>query len=520
VSTLNRNSLPRGWANVKLRDVVSPIRSKVQPSELPDLQFIGMEHIEAHTTRLLATVSASTMKSSAVQFERGDILYGRLRPYLNKVHVPEFKGLCSAEFIVLTPHSGVDARLVQYLLNSAPFVSFSSGLNTGDRPRVDFDGIGEYQFAISPTEEQRRIVAQIETLITKLDVAVAALERVRANLKRYRASVLKAAVEGRLVSTEAELARKEGRAFEPASVLLDRILTERRRRWEESELARMKAAGKPPKDDSWKSKYKEPVAPDTSAFLPLPEGWCWATAEQLACGEEYALTIGPFGSNLKVSDYAESGVPLIFVRNIRSEEFSDRSCNFISQSKAATLRPHWVIPGDILVTKMGDPPGDACIYPRERPIGVITADCIRWAPSASLPSRNLLVQIVRSDLVQGQILSMTKGVAQRKVSLARFRRLAIPLAPLAEQSRIIAQIDRLLSISGQNETLVQVSVDRIGRLRQSILKWAFEGKLADQDPNDEPAAILLERIRSERATVSKPSRKSRKPSLYETEAAK
>ena len=115
----------------------------------------------------------------------------------------------------------------------------------------------------------------------KLDAAVAALERVRANLKRYRASVLKAAVEGRLVPTEAELARKEGRDFEPASVLLDRILAERRRRWEESELARMKAAGKPPKDDRWKSKYKEPVTPDSSTLPHLPDGWCWATVEQL-----------------------------------------------------------------------------------------------------------------------------------------------------------------------------------------------------------------------------------------------
>ena len=90
------------------------------------------------------------------------------------------------------------------------------------------------------------------------------MERARANLKRYRACVLKAAVEGRLVPTEAELARKKGRDYEPASVLLDHILTERRRRWEDSELARMKATGNPPKDDRWKLKYKSPKAPDAS----------------------------------------------------------------------------------------------------------------------------------------------------------------------------------------------------------------------------------------------------------------
>ncbi len=94
--------------------------------------------------------------------------------------------------------------------------------------------------------------------------------------------MLKAAVEGRLVPTEAELARAEGRDYEPASVLLERILAERRRRWEEAELAKMKAKGKAPKDDRWKAKYKEPVEPDTSDLPELPEGWCWASQEQVS----------------------------------------------------------------------------------------------------------------------------------------------------------------------------------------------------------------------------------------------
>src|SRR5216683_2673070 len=229
MSNLNCASLPRGWARVRLRDVVRPVRPKVLPSDFPNLRFVGMEHIEAQTTRLLATVEASSMKSSAVHFQPGDILYGRLRPYLNKVHFSEFAGLCSAEFIVLTPYAGIDARFIRSLLNSWPFVSFASGLNAGiDRPRVDFEGITCYELAIPPSAEQRRIVEKIDSLLSKLDAAGAALKRARANLKRYRASVLKAAIEGRLVPTEAELARKEGRDFEPASVLLDLILDERR----------------------------------------------------------------------------------------------------------------------------------------------------------------------------------------------------------------------------------------------------------------------------------------------------
>ena len=141
--------------------------------------------------------------------------------------------------------------------------------------------LSEWEIHLPPRDEQRRIVETVDSYFTRLDGVAATLERVRRNLKRYRASILKAAVEGRLVPTEADLARAEGRDYEPASVLLQRILVERRRRWEEAELARMKAAGKTPKDDRWKARYKEPTVPDTATLSPLPEGWCWATSDQL-----------------------------------------------------------------------------------------------------------------------------------------------------------------------------------------------------------------------------------------------
>ena len=121
-------------------------------------------------------------------------------------------------------------------------------------------------FVLAPRREQDRIVAEIEKQFSRLDAATAALKRVQANLKRYRASVLKAACEGRLVPTEAELARKEGRDYEPADKLLERILRERRARWEADTLAKMIASGKPPKDGHWKQKYKEPVAPHMTNY--------------------------------------------------------------------------------------------------------------------------------------------------------------------------------------------------------------------------------------------------------------
>ena len=169
----------QGWEIRLLGEVVKPTRPRIKPSEKPDLPFIGMEHVEAHTMKLLGTVPAGTMKSSAVHFQSGDVLYGRLRPYLNKVYRPNFEGLCSAEFIVFPKTEGVDSRYLQYFMNSSTFVSFASHLNTGDRPRVDFDQLALYEFPLAPFDQQKRIVAEIEKQFSRLDEAVANLKRVR-----------------------------------------------------------------------------------------------------------------------------------------------------------------------------------------------------------------------------------------------------------------------------------------------------------------------------------------------------
>ena len=262
------NGLPKGWVPATLGAVTQPRGVKIKPSDMPDAPFIGLEHIEAHTMRLLDTANTRDVKSSGSYFAKGDVIYGRLRPYLNKVYMPDSLGLASGEFIVFPSQPNLDNAYLKYFLNQWEFVSSVTRLNTGDRPRVDFSQFADFPFPLPPLPEQHRIVAEIEKQLTRLDASVAALKRVQANLKRYRASVLNAACEGRLVSTEADLARAEGRDYEPAGRLLERILAERRARWETQENRR--------------GKYKEPVAPDTSKLPELPEGWVWATVHQLS----------------------------------------------------------------------------------------------------------------------------------------------------------------------------------------------------------------------------------------------
>ena len=262
------NIFPQSWTLTSIGKVSHPRGLKVKPTEMPDAPFIGLEHVEAHSMRLLDTAKASDVKSSASYFGNGDVIYGRLRPYLNKVYMSDFSGLASGEFIVFPSQPNLDNAYLKYFLNQWEFVSFVTRLNTGDRPRVEFSQFADYPFPLSPLPEQHRIVAEIEKQFTRLDASVAALKRTQANLKRYRASVLKSACEGTLVPTEAELAQAEGRDYEAADVLLERILAERRARWESQEKRR--------------GKYKEPSPPNTADLPELPEGWAWATLAQIA----------------------------------------------------------------------------------------------------------------------------------------------------------------------------------------------------------------------------------------------
>ena len=332
-----------------------------------------------------------------------------------------------------------------------------------------------------------RIVAEIETQFTRLDASVAALRRAQANLKRYRASVLKAACEGTLVPTEAELVRSEDRDYEPAGALLERILAERRARWESQEKRR--------------GKYKEPSAPDTSALPELPEGWVWATLSQLS-----DLKGGVTKGQRYKDGQTLRAVPYLRVANVQRGFLDLKQISTIetSQESIDQLR---LISGDVLFTEGGDRDKlgrgwvwkgeiEECIHQnhvfRARSIsnGVVPEFASWWGNSFG------------QDFFS-RFGKQTTNLAS--INLTVLSQFPIPLPPLAEQRRIVAEVERRLSVIQQAESTVEASLARAERLRQSILKQAFSGKLVPQDPDDEPASALLERITSERETAAQAS---------------
>ena len=188
--------------------------------------------------------------------------------------------------------------------------------------------VDDVSLPLPPLPEQQRIVAEIEKHLTRLDASVTVLKRVQANLKRYRASVLKAACEGKLVPTEADLARAEGRAYEPADVLLERILDEHRARWESQKKRR--------------GKYKEPVAPDTTGLPELPLGWTWGTVEQLLARSEY-------GTSVKCS-YEAEGLPVLRIPNIVAGEIDLSNIKYATRSLSIDAE-NALAKGDVLMCR-------------------------------------------------------------------------------------------------------------------------------------------------------------------------
>ncbi len=359
--------------------------------------------------------------------------------------------------------------------------SSTSGLHT-----LSLSKVGSLPACLAPPGEQQRITTTLDSYTSRLDEATTLLERVQRNLKRYQASVLKAAVEGRLVPTEAELARAEKRDYEPASVLLQRILVERRQRWE--------AEGR-------RGKYEEPEPPDTKSLPELPEGWCWATVDQVAAD----MCDGPFGSNLKTEHYTQDGPRVIRLQNIGDGRFIDAEAH-ISDEHFSRLSKHRVEAGDVVIASLGDVLPRACVVPQWLGPAIVKADCLRLSPVSMVVSGYLALAL-NAYPTRKRTTDAIHGLGRPRIGLTLMRRVAVPLPPEREQERIAEEVDRRWSLAEEGETNAQHQQIKVSRLRQSILKWAFEGKLVDQDPNDEPASALLARIEAEQtATAPKAAR--------------
>jgi type I restriction enzyme S subunit len=494
------STLPPSWVAAPLEDVVlepksdivdGPFGSNLKASEYVEqgIPIIRLQNVKANrfiekNIRYISPDKAEELKRHS--FKAGDIAISKLGDPLGEACiVPDglVRGVIVADVVRLrVPEELLDKRAIAYALNSEAVKEQLKALTKGTtRPRVNLSHIREVRIPLPPLKEQSRIVEEIEKQFTRLDAAVAALKRIQANLKRYRAAVLRAACEGRLVPTEAELARREGRSYEPASILLERILAERRSRWEAAQFAKVT-----------KSKYQEPLSPSTDTLPPLPEGWAWATWEQLSP----RVTVGHVGP--MKTEYVADGFPFLRSQNVRENRFDANGLLHIPKEFHLKLSKSLISGGDLVVVRSGSV-GTTCVIPDH--LG--EANCADLVIiKQPLQTNSWYGCYYMNSSAKRYVHAGKVGVALTHFNTKSVAELPVALPPRAEQDRIVAEVQRRLSVIDEVEVQAEVGLRRADSLRQAILKRAFEGKLIPQDSNDEPTSVLLERIRAARESIN------------------
>ena len=354
------SELPSTWTACYIGSVIPDVQSGF-PCGTHNRELEGIPHLRPMNVSRdgnldLADVKYVSPNVSALRVLAGDVLF-------NNTNSPELIGKTavipktatqemafSNHMTRLRPPDGIGASFAAYQLHYLWMSGYFRHRCTNHVNQASISGSSladSVPLIIAPSKEQTRIVDEIEKQFTRLDAATSALKRVQANLKRYRASVLKAACEGRLVPTEAELARNEGRDYEPADKLLKRILRERRAQWETHALAKMTASSKPPSDDRWKHKYKEPSEPNSTALPALPEDWCWTSLDQIA------FIQGGITKGQKRRGETLRSVPYLRVANVQ-RGFLDLSELKEIEATEAEIEELSLRTGDILFNEGGD----------------------------------------------------------------------------------------------------------------------------------------------------------------------
>ena len=399
--------------------------------------------------------------------KEGDLLVG-MSGSLGKIsrYLEKKPALQNQRTGLLVLKQSIDPRFAKLVLELVEPQIISEGKGIAVQ-NVSAKQIEDCFFPLPPFEIRNLLVDEVEKQYSRLDEAVASLARIQANLKRYKSAVLKAAVEGKLT----EQWRKNHPEIEPADQLLKRILAERRTKWEVEELAKMKAKGVKPKDDSWKKKYKEPAGPDTNNLPELPEGWVWATYDQTGTLNLGRQRAPKYHSGPNMRQYLR-------VQNV-FEDRIDLSDVMEMDFPPADFEKYELKSGDMLLNEGQSPEllGRPAIYRGELPGACFTNTLIRFRAVTGISVEFALFvsryyMRTRRFLEEGTI---TTNIAH--LSLGRLATIEFPLPCFVEQQTIVTEAERLISVTEELEATIETNLKRAERLRQTILQRAFSGEL-------------------------------------------
>ena len=519
-----QTNLPSSW---KLADLcqVAELNPRLDKSAYignPMVSFVPMPGVEAGTGAIdvSQTRSLEEVKKGYTPFQEGDVLFAKITPCMENgkmAVVPPLKnglGFGSTEFHVLRPYCETNAQFIYFFVSSESFRRDAEHNMTGavGQRRVPTSYLVHQSVPVPPAREQHRIVAKIEELFSELDKGVESLKTARAKLDVYRQVVLKLAFEGKLTAKWREENKDK---LETPEQLLARIKQEREARYEQ-QLQEWKTAVKKWNEDG--KSGKKPAAPKKTLGIvdvpdalsdnlaQLPESWRW-----FRVGDFCEVVRG--GSPRPAGDprYYGGTIPFLKVADLTRKAGVYLDTYSFSIKEVGLHKTRLVEPPILMLSNSGATLG----VPKVCRIRTTFNDGI--AAFLGLDENDLPYHYYFWASKTLELRAINQGAAQPNLNTSLIQENLIPLCSKIEMQIVARDIERLLSICDELAADIDNQLMKSVALRQSILKKAFSGQLVAQAPRDEPASVLLDRIRAEREMAAKNNR-SRKTEKRKTTA--
>jgi type I restriction enzyme S subunit len=505
--SINQN----GWAVTSLEDIATRITKGGTPTtygysfQTSGINFLKVENISDGRVNLKSITDFIGEEAHKFQLKSqlsvNDILFS-IAGTIGETCVIREEYLPANTNQALAIIKGTDVAIIPKLLQlqlEAFVAKVKMKARGGAMNNVSLEDLKNLLVYIPPVPEQHRIVAKIEELFSSLDKGIDSLKTAEQQLEIYRQSVLGKAFEGAFTTNW----RKEhsnadaNKEFETIKEIREELYTQKIEEWTLAcEQAKVKGDKKPSKP---KKPYAgEPITEEERAiFDAIDKSWALIRFIDLIKYEEDAIKRGPFGSAIKKSFFVPSGYKVYEQQNAISDD-ATLGKYYISQEKYQELIGFSIKPGDYIVSCSGTI-GRISKLPENCEPGVINQALMKIRLDEELMSSKYFLYLFRSEVFQRRILTGSRGTGMQNLAgIDEIKALVIALPPKAEQEAIVQDIESRLSVCDKIEESITTSLQQAEALRQSILKKAFEGKLVEQDPNDEPASVLLERIKEER----------------------
>lgn len=491
--------VPSDWYWDKFDDLCEFNMGKTPPSK--SHEYWGGEHpwISIADMSTYATVSDTkkTLSDKGLNdyFKDGLVKAGTLimsfKLTIGKTSILGVDSCHNEAIISIYPNERI---LKDYLFLFLPIISnWGTQVNALMGNTLNKGKIQNLKVPVPPLEEQKAIVEVVKQLITEVEqlesltkervqlkesFVVSALNKLteaentqqewnflqqhfssffteKKNIKSLRETILQLAVQGKLTA----LWRANNSNSEPASELLKRIEAEKKQLIAEKKIRKEK-----------------PLSPVQDEEIPfdLPKKWIWCRLGETASSYKRDIIDGPFGSNLTATEYVESGVPIIRLQNISRNKFLHKSIKYITEEKAEFLKRHNYDHGDVVICKLGDPTGKACIIPKEMQPGRIVADIVRYRVNDSILFNEYLCFALNAPLSINQFNSEATGMTRQRVNLSKMRELLFALPPREEQQAIVEKVNSLMALCDELELQIETSQTQIDQLMQSCLQEVFQ----------------------------------------------